>query len=218
MTPRHDSLREALGAYTLGALEPDEHAAVETHLQHCEACRDELASLAVLPGLLDRLTPHEAGALQGSRPCVDPTPALAAIAGERRRLRRSLWVWRVAAGVAAAALVVATLAPVGDRGPTTAFEPRPAVAEASGTEGQVHVTAEPWGMRVTIDVRDLPPRRGYGLWAVRNDGHKALAASWSAPPDDAVQLTGSCYVSVDDLARFELSTPDEEVLVTFDRA
>lgn len=218
MTPLHDSLREALGAYTVGALEPDEHAAVETHLQHCEACKEELASLAVLPGLLDRLTPTEAEALQRPRPRAESAPAVAAIARERRRLRRSLWAWRVAAGVAAAALVVATLVPMGGTGPATAFEPRPAVAEASHTEGRLHVTAEPWGMRVTIDVRDLPPRRGYGLWAVRNDGHKALAASWSAPPDDAVQLTGSCYVSVDDLAHFELSTPDEEVLVTFDRA
>ena len=218
MTSRHDTLREALGAYTLGALEPDEHAAVETHLQDCEACRDALASLAVLPGLLDTLTPDEAAALQQPPPRVDLTPALGAMARERRRLRRSLWAWRVAAGVAAAALLVATQVPVGDKDPATAFEPRPAVAEALHTEGQVHVTAEPWGMRVTIDVSDLPPRRGYGLWAVRNDGHKALAASWSAPPNDAVQLTGSCYVSVDDLARFELSTPDEEVLVTFDRA
>lgn len=218
MTSRHESLREALGAYTVGALEPDERAEVETHLQHCEPCRDELASLAVLPGLLDRLTPDEAGALQQPPPRVDPTPALAAMARERRRLRRSLWAWRVAAGVAAAALVVATLVPVGDRDPATAFEPRPAVAEASDTQGRVHVTAKPWGMRVTIDVRDLPPRGGYGLWAVRNDGHRALAASWSASPDGAVRLTGSCYVSADDLARFELSTPDEELLLTFDPA
>lgn len=218
MTPRHDSLRQALGAYAVGALEPDERAAVETHLQHCEGCREELARLAVLPGLLDRLTPAEAETLQRPRPRTESALAVAAIARERRRLRRSLRAWRVAAGVAAAALVVVTLVPVGDTRPATAFEPRPAVAEASHTEGQVHVTAEPWGMRVTIDVRELPPRRGYGLWAVRNDGHKALAASWSAPPDDAVQLTGSCYVSVDDLARFELSTPDEEVLVTFNRA
>lgn len=217
MTARHELLREALGAYTLGALEPDEEATVESHLRDCHACRDELAGLAVLPGFLGRLSPEEADALQG--PDADHEPLLAAIARERRQLRRSLWTWRVAAGVAAAALLVATLVPARDRPQAAAFEPRPVVAEASDTRGQVDVTPQPWGMRVTIEVRDLPARRGYGLWAVRDDGHRALAASWSAPPGGgAVRLDGSCYVSLDDLVRFEVITPDEEVLLAFDPA
>lgn len=219
MTARHDLLREALGAYSLGALEPDEEAAVESHLPDCPACRDELAGLAVLPGLLDRLDPDEVEALQGLDTGTDHEPLFAAIAHERRRLRRSLWTWRVAAGVAAAALLVATLMPARDTAQAAAFEPRPVVAEASDTQGQVDVAAQPWGMRITLEVRDLPARRGYGLWAVRDDGHRALAASWSAPPDGgAVRLDGSCYVSVDDLVRFEVITPEEEVLLTFDPA
>lgn len=219
MTSRHEHLREALGAYTLGALDSDERSEVEIHLRDCAACRDELAGLAVLPDLLGRLGPDEVEAFQQPDLGADLESALAAIARERRRLRRSLWTWRVAAAVAAAALAVATLMPARDSEPAVAFEPRPVVAEASDTRGQVHVTAQPWGMRITIEVRDLPARNGYGLWAVRDDGHRALAASWSAPPDDdAVRLEGSCYVSVDDLVRFEVITPDEEVLLTFDPA
>lgn len=218
MTARHESLREALGAYTLGALEPDEHDAVQAHLRSCEECRHELDGLAALPPLLGTLTPDEAAIVQGSRPRVDVEPALAVVARERSRMRRSVWTWRVAAGVAAAALAVVTLVPEQDADPSAVFEPRPSVAEASATQGRVQVTAEPWGMRVTIDVSDLPARDGYGLWAVRDDGHKALAASWSALPGDAVHLNGSCYVSVDELARFELRTPDEEVLLTFHSA
>jgi len=37
--------RIALGAYALGALEPEERAAIETHLAGCAGCREELAGL-----------------------------------------------------------------------------------------------------------------------------------------------------------------------------
>lgn len=216
MTSDHDALREALGAYTLGALDPAERPAVERHLRDCGTCRDEFTSLALLPDLLGMLTPDEAGAVLGPPPRVDPASVLAAAGREQRRLRRSLRSWRVAAAATAVALLAVALAPSLGQGRATVFEPRPAVGEAAEAQGRVHVTAEPWGMRVRIDVRDLPARRGYGLWAVRDDGHKALAASWSAPPGGAVVLDGSCYVSVDELVRFEVLDPDDEVLLTFE--
>ena len=45
------------GVYVLGALSPAERRAFEAHLSRCHPCRDDLASLAGLPGLLARLTP-----------------------------------------------------------------------------------------------------------------------------------------------------------------
>jgi anti-sigma factor RsiW len=44
-----------VGAYVLGALVPAEREAFERHLAECAICRDEVADLAVLPGLLGRL-------------------------------------------------------------------------------------------------------------------------------------------------------------------
>ena len=44
-----------LGAYALGALEAADRAQVEAHLPFCSACRDQLASIAGLPGLLSHL-------------------------------------------------------------------------------------------------------------------------------------------------------------------
>jgi hypothetical protein len=44
-----------VGAYVLGALVPAEREAFEKHLADCVICRDEVAELAVLPGLLGRI-------------------------------------------------------------------------------------------------------------------------------------------------------------------
>ena len=43
MDENHIAFQESLAAYALGALEPEEAAALETHLQTCETCRAELA-------------------------------------------------------------------------------------------------------------------------------------------------------------------------------
>jgi anti-sigma factor RsiW len=55
-----DDLRPLLGGYVLGALEPDEAAAVREHLPNCSACSAEHASLAGLPALLDLAAPLDA--------------------------------------------------------------------------------------------------------------------------------------------------------------
>ena len=48
----HDC-RDLIGGYVLGALEPDETAAVRRHLETCSACTREHAELATIPALLD---------------------------------------------------------------------------------------------------------------------------------------------------------------------
>lgn len=48
-----------LGVYLLGALDPGERFAFESHLSYCEICRGELVRLAPLPGLLNQITPED---------------------------------------------------------------------------------------------------------------------------------------------------------------
>ena len=48
-----------LGVYLLGALEPAERSAFESHLSYCEISRGELVRLAPLPGLLNQITPED---------------------------------------------------------------------------------------------------------------------------------------------------------------
>ncbi|MGW4502863.1 anti-sigma factor family protein, partial [Micromonospora sp. NPDC004336] len=76
------------GAYVLGALAPAERAAYERHLAGCAPCRQAVADIAVLPGLLGRLDP--AGLEQLLPPPENPrVPELLSAARERRRRERS---------------------------------------------------------------------------------------------------------------------------------
>ena len=52
MTTHCDDLRQSLGAYALGALDPDEAAALRRHLEECPDCAAEADALQPLPGLL----------------------------------------------------------------------------------------------------------------------------------------------------------------------
>lgn len=98
-------IHELTAAYALDALEPDERSEYEAHLRECEACRDELASLASVT---------EALAVAASGPVPKPDlrdRVLAAARAEPQvvvpfepRGRRAV---PVLAAVAAAAAVVA---------------------------------------------------------------------------------------------------------------
>lgn len=59
MDPKHSAFQEDLAAYAIGALDPEEAAALEEHLQTCETCRSELAGYRrVGTGLLSALPPQ----------------------------------------------------------------------------------------------------------------------------------------------------------------
>ncbi|MDP9071793.1 MAG: zf-HC2 domain-containing protein [Actinomycetota bacterium] len=44
-TNAHDKIRASLGAYALGALDEEETATIDQHLELCAACRSEVAEL-----------------------------------------------------------------------------------------------------------------------------------------------------------------------------
>jgi anti-sigma-K factor RskA len=99
------------GAYVLGALAPTDRAAYERHMAGCPECRDEVAELAVLPGLLGRLDAATAVTTLSTPPAEAPAGLLAATlraaTTERRRYRRR-HRWQLAVtGVAAACLAMA---------------------------------------------------------------------------------------------------------------
>src|SRR5579859_8242284 len=53
-------IRQALGVYVLGAIDPAERTRVDEHLATCHECREELASLAGLPAMLRKVPVVEA--------------------------------------------------------------------------------------------------------------------------------------------------------------
>ncbi len=84
MTDNHLPLRENLAAYALGALDADETAALESHLQTCDSCHAELADYQrVSAGLLSALPP------QAPRPALKRT--LAARLPNAQKSSRPRW-------------------------------------------------------------------------------------------------------------------------------
>jgi anti-sigma factor RsiW len=195
----HDALRRDTGAYVLGALGPAERDRLEVHLERCGECRDEVAELAVLPGLLRGLRPEDVATAQAGLSTAEPSPpseALQRIADERRRGR-----WRARLALIAAAMLAVVAATV-------------AVLPGLGADGRTYVAAEvdaaatvvpePWGMRVEVSASGLPEAAGYVLYAVDADGHRAHVASWTHL--DEVELVGACYMEEGRLEHLELVT------------
>lgn len=115
----HDELMELLGAHALHAVDPDEAARIEEHLETCPRCRAEVAEhreVAALlgntggdapEGLWDRIASTLEPAPPPMRLAVPEATSTVIPLAERRRDRGSRFL--VAAVGAAAALVIAVL-------------------------------------------------------------------------------------------------------------
>ncbi|TDC02710.1 anti-sigma factor [Micromonospora fluostatini] len=219
------------GAYVLGALPPGERAAYERHLSGCAACREAVAEIAVLPGLLSRLDPNALD--QFLPPPVEPSrvPVLLDAARDRRQVerrrhrRRYLGTGLVAAAVA---LVVgfgaATLLPDGGAGPPppeirmVAMQP---VAGAVPVSAEIGLTATGWGTEVTMRC-GYDAGAGHGkaytfrLVAHGPDGATEQIGSWLAAPGDDLRLTGTTRFTGAELVRLELLRADGTPVLGYD--
>jgi predicted anti-sigma-YlaC factor YlaD len=116
-------LRLDLGVYLVGALGAADRSAVGAHLACCAKCRDQLAELAGLPGLLRRVTAdaanalvprHDEGDSAGREPSADLSLQLL-LRRAARRQRHRRWPRmaansvRLIAGAAAASKRYATV-------------------------------------------------------------------------------------------------------------
>lgn len=185
------------GPYVLGALSPAERIAFERHLPGCADCRCEVASLAVLPGLLGRLDRDAAIAIvTNPRPAAHPTPEseqrltglLARVVGQRRtRVRRQRWRIGFAGAVGAVAVALVAVMVLGlpgtgrGRGPQAQPSASSAVQLVAMTVvGDAPVTAEiglaptAGGTAITMHCAyqesrgpDDPYAGAGGLWTLR---------------------------------------------------
>jgi Putative zinc-finger len=215
----HRTVREELGAYALGALEPRERGAVDAHLRDCPACREELARLAALPGLLARLPDGAAGAEAPATPTDLGERALATIAGRRRARRRRQRRWGAALGgaAAAAALVAGVLVAGGggdgDGGGGVPLRIEAVAADAGDVTGSAWADGRAWGTAIGVDLRDLPERPAYELTAIAADGHREVAATWSPTESGVARVEGACAIRPADMAGYEVTAACGEVLL-----
>jgi len=193
-------VREELGAYVLGALEPAEAEAISAHLETCAECRAERDRLAALPPLLDLVSdaaaddpatlappePLEATVLRGFR---ERPPAPRRRFGLAGRLPRpAIAALGAAAGVALTMLVL-TLAGTFEDEPA---EPAEHVVALSGPGGRAEATVafRPRGARVRLRGDELAPtgpREVYELWFVGPRG-RVSAGTFKVADDGWVDL------------------------------
>ncbi len=209
----HEDLQRSLGSYVLGSLDPAERTELESHLAGCAPCRQELASLAGLPGLLGRLSLQEAtGSALLPPPSLLPR-LLAAVEAERAGRRQRLHRWQAASAalaVAAAAAAVLLLGP-SLTGPTS----RPLVAAAGvPATGEVSLDRRPWGTAVQLRLQDLPPASSYTAWAVAGDGTRVAVASWGPTPDGAAEISGATALATGQVRSLVVAADDGRQLLS----
>lgn len=216
MTETHGAgcpeLRVALGGYVLGALEPAERASVESHLQDCASCRDEVAGLAGLPGLLGRVSEAEvvAAAAVTDQRLLDRLLARAAVEARRRRRRGIL-------AAAAAAVLLGTGGTAVGLDLAARHSPRagPVLSVADGrVRAQAQLVRRDWGTSIGLSLSGVTPGEHCQLVAVGRHGGTDVAASWQAAYDGRAKVAGATAISLSELASLRVVTTDGRILAT----
>jgi anti-sigma factor RsiW len=109
--PACRQIRQLLGVYIVGAIDPAERSIVDIHLSSCPTCREELSGLAGLPALLGRVPREDVERMdEGLSSLPDPAePSAELLSGLLRRVsvtRRTRRV-RSVLGLAAAVAIAA---------------------------------------------------------------------------------------------------------------
>lgn len=219
MTPEHPDLREAIGAYVLGALEPAERRAIEQHLSRCRDCAAELARLTPLPGLLARVSEPEVSDDLLVPPGDLLDGVMIRLASQERSLRTQVGRWRmatIAACLAALVAIFVALAPWRQAPDRVVVTAGPAATGATTATGEAAVIAWEWGTTVELQVEDLPQRGVYELWAIAEDGRRERAGTWGETASGAARVRGASSIDRADLRRVEVTDRAGRVILFFD--
>jgi anti-sigma factor RsiW len=215
-------VRSLIGGYVLHALEPHEEDAVRAHVAACPDCARDHAELAPVPALLGAVEDPEAVPAEPpptledavldrfarDRPGSEP-------AGRRRRALRWLARPLPAAGLAATAAVLLTLAATGafDRdggGPKVYGAHLHATAAGAPVTGgaerpyaYAHLSSLETGTRVELEASGLAAAPGavYELWCIYPDGSKVSGGTFRADPAGRATATMTTAARVGDYHR-----------------
>ena len=242
--PQTPALRQAVGAYVLGALDQAETDQVTVHLADCASCTEEYLDLLDLVPLLATVT--ESDAVHGP---VEPGPdvlgqTLAAwrrdtaiphtsTANRRRAPRPSR---RARYAMASGALVlfagicaIGILPPAHNRSDTwdtriswiaTADAGAAADADdpdADGATATVQVSAATWGSAIKLTIEHVPKGYECTMIVVAADGHSETAGTWKAPTSGTITIPGTVGIDPDEIASIQVRLPDGATLLTLQR-
>jgi Putative zinc-finger len=161
MTSTCRDLRPLLGAYVLGALEPEETELVREHVASCPACAAEHTRLAPLPGLLTLADGAQRATMEPPSPALEErlldTVAREAPRKRSRRPRRRRFAALAAAGFAAAAIAVTAVAVVSGGQPDRhGYLALHATQPSTGAEARAELEQAPGGTVMHLQVSGLP--------------------------------------------------------------
>jgi hypothetical protein len=224
-----------LGVYLLGALDPTERSAFESHLSYCEICRGELIRLAPLPGLLNQIALEDFAenlpptGLEGvavatqAQPVTEPMPlplplprvedvtdvtdvtATPETPGPPR-------YWRVAA--AAAAVVVLAVGGVFGWSVWREDVTPAAGVTWSASEGSTSVEARlvdhEWGTAIQSKVHGLPPGKNCYVVVYDHYGQKEIAGWWGTDHDPNEEIPSATSIMRSKIDRLEYMVEDKD--------
>jgi len=206
-------------AYVLGSLSATDRREFETHMAHCSACREAVADLSGVPGLLSQLDRQEVAAIGESGP-LSATPELlpsllAAVRWRRRRMRVATWV---ASSAAAVVLAIGVFAGVQAAYHLTAPQQATASAQPMAQVGTalltstVQLSSQHWGTSINLKCVCLAPLNAHhdtlAMVVVGRDGSQTRLATWVAEPGHTATPAGSISIPVDQIAAVQVVAAD----------
>ena len=205
---------DSAAAYVLGALPATERVSFEEHLAVCPDCRQTVAELAGIPGLLSRVSPDD---------LADPLPVPDTLVPRLlRAVRRSARRRRVVVGLLGAAAVVlaivgtAVVVQQGDDGPASPRMTAMTPVVDSPVTATAALVARPWGTEVSMECRYADSSewsRPYDLVAVDDDGTSYDLATWVVGPGRTATISGSVPVRPEHIDRLEIRLTDGQPLL-----
>ncbi|HWS38895.1 MAG TPA: zf-HC2 domain-containing protein [Actinoplanes sp.] len=212
-------------AYVLGALSPIERAAYESHLATCSFCREAVADLSQVPGMLDRLDADEFERLLDPglfTPAPSRSPARPP-AVKRSKVLRTRLVSTTVAAVAVLAIGGGVAAWTLNQDSPAGPPPGPAVAMTAVENGSpiaatVRITSTPGGSRVEMHCEYSSTGKPYTfrLIAYGPDEQSEQLGSWLAQPGADFLMPAATHFAQGSLSRLELVRYDGKVMLVYE--
>jgi hypothetical protein len=189
-SPACREMRQLLGVYVVGAIDPAERTMVDEHLRHCTECRDELAGLAGLPAMLsrvpaadvERLSLAPSGLPEMSEPPAELLESLLRSVTAKRRSRMWQGVVAVAASAVLAAGAATAVTQLTNRSPVQVQQDRDVasgVNARTGVAAVVDYSGTPWhSTTMRVEVSGIRPGTTCDFWVIGSNG-RAFAGSWT---------------------------------------
>jgi anti-sigma-K factor RskA len=219
--PACRDIRQLLGVYVVGAIDPAERTLVDEHLGECQQCRDELAGLAGLPAMLSRVPAAEVEWLDAAGTELpapqEPSDEMLASLLQKVSAKRRSRMWRSVVAVAAAAVIAAG-------GAAAAMQlTRPQVtsdtataASRNGVAAVVDYSPSGWGTAMRVQVTGIPAGTKCMFWVLSKNGLTSFAGTWtvgSSPYGHKPWYSASAPVASSSVNGFQI-TSGSKVLLT----